>query len=86
MTVNSIVHVLFQNMWTEYNIEKYGWRGSLIWNAGLSLQLCVFGSLIFPLHWPQVTNIESGPSTSSTYNTPFFLSAGNISFGEARLT
>lgn len=34
---------------TEHNIEEYGWRGAYIWNAGLSLQIVVFGALVFPL-------------------------------------
>ncbi|XP_050693078.1 monocarboxylate transporter 9-like isoform X2 [Eriocheir sinensis] len=54
------------NMWTEFNIANYGWRNSLIWNAGLSLQLCVFGSLVYPLHWPCAISgaPEDGPSAS----------------------
>ncbi|XP_063840475.1 katanin p60 ATPase-containing subunit A-like 1 isoform X5 [Scylla paramamosain] len=72
---------LSMNMWTEYNIKKYGWRMSLIWNAGLGLQLYVFGSLIYPLHWPQGAGIERGPLVSPhTSSTPHSLSTGNISF------
>ena len=72
-------------MWTEYNIHKYGWRMSLIFNAGLSLQLFVFGSLIYPLHGPQEAGISRGLSLSShPSNTLYYLSAGNISFGAVR--
>lgn len=39
----------FQSSLTEYNIREFGWRGAYIWNAGLSLQIVVFGALIFPL-------------------------------------
>ncbi|XP_050725876.1 uncharacterized protein LOC127003374 isoform X2 [Eriocheir sinensis] len=41
--------IFFLSSVTEHNIEEYGWRGSFIWSAGLSLQIVVFGSLIFPL-------------------------------------
>nr|XP_053626539.1 uncharacterized protein LOC128684411 [Cherax quadricarinatus] len=34
---------------TEFLILEYGWRGSFIWNAGLSLHIAVFGSLVFPI-------------------------------------
>ncbi|XP_063842102.1 uncharacterized protein LOC135089870 isoform X1 [Scylla paramamosain] len=41
--------IFFLSSLTEYNIEEYGWRGAYIWNAGLSLQIVVFGALVFPL-------------------------------------
>lgn len=41
--------MFFLSSLTEYNIREFGWRGAYIWNAGLSLQIVVFGALIFPL-------------------------------------
>jgi hypothetical protein len=33
----------------EKNLEEFGWRGSLIINAGLALHFCVFGALVYPI-------------------------------------
>lgn len=41
--------MLLMGPWIEYNIQEYGWRGSFIWNAGISLNIAVFSILIFPL-------------------------------------
>ncbi|KAG0723233.1 Monocarboxylate transporter 14 [Chionoecetes opilio] len=41
--------MFFLSTLTEYTIKEYGWQGAYIWNAGLSLQIAVFGALIFPL-------------------------------------
>ncbi|KAK3873703.1 hypothetical protein Pcinc_021318 [Petrolisthes cinctipes] len=41
--------MLLMSPWVEYNIQEYGWRGSFIWNAGISLNVAVFGFLIFPI-------------------------------------
>ncbi|XP_045118347.1 monocarboxylate transporter 9-like [Portunus trituberculatus] len=76
--------VVLVNMWTDYNIEKYGWRMSLIWNAGLSLQLYVFGSLIYPLRWPQEPGVDKYPSSPHVSNRQYSLSTGNILFSAVR--
>ena len=33
----------------EKNLDEFGWRGSLIMNAGIALQFCVFGALVYPI-------------------------------------
>ncbi|XP_042215606.1 monocarboxylate transporter 12-like isoform X2 [Homarus americanus] len=41
--------IFFLSSLTDVIISEYGWRGSFIWSASLSLQVAVFGALVFPL-------------------------------------
>ncbi|KAK7068280.1 hypothetical protein SK128_006420 [Halocaridina rubra] len=43
------VGMFFLSSLTEYILFEYGWRCSFILSAGLSMQIAVLGSLVFPL-------------------------------------
>ncbi|RXG72267.1 Monocarboxylate transporter 14 [Armadillidium vulgare] len=53
------VGVFFMIRFLDYIIMEYGWRGSFIFCAGISLHICIFGSLIFPFK-----NMESEPENT----------------------
>ncbi|XP_068230159.1 uncharacterized protein [Palaemon carinicauda] len=53
------IGMFFLSSLTEYTVIEYGWRGSFIFNAGLSLQIAILGALVFPIH----LEIEEEPET-----------------------
>ncbi|XP_066990596.1 uncharacterized protein [Macrobrachium rosenbergii] len=43
------IGMFFLSSLTEYTVVEYGWRGSFLFNAGLSLQIAFLGALVFPI-------------------------------------
>lgn len=70
----SAIGMMTVGILTEYLIMYYGWRGSMMIQAGLSLQIIVFGTFVFrlPTTPSSVTNGNalSLPTTSKKARTP----------------
>ncbi|CAG0916416.1 unnamed protein product [Notodromas monacha] len=53
----------------EASVNYYGWRGSMILNAGIALQFCVFGALVYPITF---TGYMSQDGDDETFEKKFF--------------